>query len=66
MWQAALRYAAVYAIGYGINWGMLRYFVDVLHYPHALVQAAAMAVLVIYLFVALRYFVFPRPRAATQ
>ena len=63
VWQSALRYVLTYVIAYAFNWAMLRYFVDALHYSHALVQAAAMAVLVVYLFLALRFFVFPHPQA---
>ena len=57
---AVLRYAATYLVGYAINWMMLYVFVDRLGYPHPLVQAAAIAVLAVYLFLGLRHFVFPR------
>lgn len=55
---AAGRYLLAHAVGYLLNLALLVTFVDVLGYPHPLVQAAAILVVAAYLFLAFRFFVF--------
>jgi putative flippase GtrA len=55
-----LRYALAHAIGYFMNLALLAMFSDVLGYPHQIVQAIAICVVAVYLFVAFRFFVFRR------
>ena len=57
--SSAVRYACAHLMGYGINLSLLMIFVDHLGYPHQLVQAAAIPVVAVFLFVCFRYFVFP-------
>lgn len=57
---AAVRYVSAHAVGYGLNFAILAFFVDRLRYPHRLVQAGAILAVAAYLFVAFRFFVFPR------
>lgn len=56
---SAMRYALAHLAGYGINLSLLLVFVDRLAYPHQWVQAAAVPVVAVFLFVSFRYFVFP-------
>ena len=58
MLGASMRYVAVYAIGYVVNYGILMVFVDRLGYPHAYVQAAAIVIVACYLYIALKFLVF--------
>ncbi len=55
---AAGRYVIAHSVGYCLNLALLVVFVDVLGYPHPLVQAGAILVVAVYLFVAFRFFVF--------
>ena len=55
---SAIRFGAVYSIGYLINLGFLFIFVDIYGLAHQFVQLAAMATLVLYFFVTLKLFVF--------
>ena len=57
--RAALRYTLAHLLGWAMNYMLLYIFVDRLGHPHQLVQAVAVVVIAGYLFVALRYFVFP-------
>jgi len=53
------RYVVAHCIGYGVNVGLLYFFVDLLAYPHQLIQIIAVisvSGLLLFLF---RYFVFP-------
>lgn len=52
------RYLGVQCVGYLINIAMLVWLADGLGYPHQLVQAAAIVVVAVFLFVACRFFVF--------
>lgn len=54
-----MRYVFAQVIGYLINFLMLYYFVDLSGHSHQLVQASAVIVVALYLFIVLRYFVFP-------
>ena len=53
-----LRYIISYFFAYVINLGLLYFFVDALGYPHELVQVLAIFSVALFLFLALRYFVF--------
>lgn len=55
---SGVRYAIAHAGGYAINLLMLATLVDRAGYDHRLVQALAVVVVALYLFAALRYFVF--------
>jgi putative flippase GtrA len=62
---SAARYALAHLTGYGINLSLLLVFVDRLGYPHQWVQAAAIPVVAVFLFISFRYFVFPKGNSAT-
>lgn len=53
-------YCLAYGIGYALDFFMLSFFVDRLGYPHQLVQAAAVIVVAVFLFLTLNFVVFPR------
>lgn len=53
-----LRYFTVYGAGYLINLAALAILVDLLGWPHAIVQAAAILTLAVALFLAQKYWVF--------
>jgi putative flippase GtrA len=53
-----VKFILAHAVGYLINLGMLMYFADKLHYPHQFVQAAAIFVVALYLFIVFKTFVF--------
>jgi putative flippase GtrA len=52
-------YLFAHLIGYGINFSMLYFLSDKLLYPHQWVQAFAVVVVAIYLFLSFKYLVFP-------
>lgn len=54
------RYIIAHISGYLINYSILLTFVDKLGYPHQWVQAVAIFVVAGFLYVAFRYFVFPK------
>jgi len=56
---SSIRYIVAHVSGYLINFLVLLTFVDTLGYAHQWVQAAAIIVVAIFLFIAFRYFVFP-------
>ena len=56
---SSLRYLVAHTLGYSLNILLLVFFVDQLHLPHQLVQAAAIVVVALFLFVMFRIFVFP-------
>lgn len=56
--KAGIRYLLVQLAGYLLNLLLLTLFVDWLHYAHQLVQAVAIVVVAIFLFVLSRVFVF--------
>ncbi|VVN03272.1 GtrA family protein [Pseudomonas fluorescens] len=59
-WGAGMRYVVAHLIGYLINLAILIFFSDHLGYNHAIVQATAIIVIAMYLFIALKFFVFRR------
>jgi putative flippase GtrA len=58
-----LKYVVAHLIGYGTNIVILYIFVDLLGYPHPLIQAIAIFVVAGVLFVQFRYFVFSQKTA---
>jgi putative flippase GtrA len=58
--SALVRYLATYAFFYLLNIGSLFLFVDQLGLPHAWVQALTMLAIIVPLFLAQRYWVFPQ------
>lgn len=59
---ALIRYSLAYSSGYGLNLMMLFILADKLKYPHQIVQAIAIPLVAIVLFLMLKYFVFPSPQ----
>jgi putative flippase GtrA len=57
---ALVRYAAAYAVGYVVNFLALMLLVDQVGLPHQLVQGVMILVVAVMLFLAQRYWVFPR------
>jgi putative flippase GtrA len=57
-WTEVIKYLMAHAGGYGLNYLILHYFVDVLGYPHPIVQAASILIVAAFLFTVFRYFVF--------
>lgn len=57
--HAGWRFITSHAVSYAINLAMLWICVDILGYPHQLVQLAAIFVCAAFLFIALKLFVFP-------
>jgi putative flippase GtrA len=57
-WLDVIKYLIAHAGGYGLNYLILHYFVDVLAYPHPLVQAVSILIVAAFLFTVFRYFVF--------
>ena len=62
-WLSVIKYGIAHACGYGLNYIILHYFVDICHYPHPVVQAASILVVAAFLFTVFRYFVFPAKTA---
>ena len=60
--SSGARYVMAQGLGYAINVGLLFIFVDRLGYPHAWIQAMAIFVVAPVLFLAMKFFVFPRSR----
>lgn len=58
MIKSGIRYLIAHSAGYLLNLAILVIFVDKLQYPHQLIQAIAIIVVAIYLFVSLKLFVF--------
>jgi putative flippase GtrA len=56
--RAMLLYVAAHSAGYMLNIMLLYTFVDRLGYPHQWVQAAAIGIVAVFLFVVFKYFVF--------
>ena len=57
----AVKYLLAYAVCYGVNAAALAVFVDKLGAPHLAVQAIAIPVIAVLLFLAQRYWVFGTP-----
>lgn len=63
MLRSGFRYFVAQFFGYLINLYILFTFVDRMGYPHQWVQAAAFCVVAVFLFVAFKYFVFPKAQS---
>ena len=59
-WKSIVRYCVAHFFGYLMNLSILFLFVDELGYPHQWVQAGAIILVAGFLFVAFKYFVFPK------
>jgi putative flippase GtrA len=59
--EASVRYIIVHCFGYFINLAILIVMVDKLGYAHQWVQAIAVFVVAVFLFLAFKFFVFRRP-----
>jgi len=57
--NTTIRFSLAYFVGYGVNFLMLLILADKLKYPHQLVQVVAIFVVAGFLFLMLKYFVFP-------
>lgn len=57
--RATLAYIIVHTVGWMMNYALLHTFSDQMGFPHQLVQAVAIFIVAAYLFVAMRYIVFP-------
>jgi putative flippase GtrA len=55
---ALMRYLKMHITGYLINLLTLYFFVDILHYPHEIVQILAILTVAVFGFVACKFFVF--------
>ena len=55
---SGIRYLMAHAAGYLLNLIILTVFVDNLGYPHQLVQAIAILVVALFLFISFKFFVF--------
>jgi len=62
---SGIRYIVAHFFGYFLNLTILIVMVDCLGYAHQLVQAAAIFIVAAFLFLALKYFVFPTYHAET-
>jgi len=63
---AGVRYLLTQVAGYLLNLVLLLLFVDFFDFPHQIVQAIAIVVVAIFLFVVLRIFVFAPSLALTR
>jgi putative flippase GtrA len=61
-----IRYVLAHLAGYALNFGLLVIFVDRLGFPHQIVQALAIGVVALFLFVTFRLFVFAVPAPAQE
>lgn len=62
--RAALRYVLAHIFGYMLNFLLLFTFVDHLGYAHQWVQAMAIIIVAVFLFVVFKYFVFAKEYCA--
>lgn len=64
--RSIVRYVVAQVSGYLLSIAVLVVFVDVLRYPHQIVQATSVFVVAVYLFAVMRLFVFPRTTQPEQ
>lgn len=57
--RSAQAYTLAHLLGWAMSYALLYVFSDLLGYPHQYVQAMSIFIVAGYLFLALRYFVFP-------
>lgn len=60
--SSSLRYALAHFAGYLLNLSILVVFVDQFGYPHQWVQAVAIFVVAVFLFLLFKFFVFPEKK----
>jgi len=60
--RAIFRYVIAQLFGYLLNVALLYLFVDRIGYPHQWIQLIAIIVVAVYLFLALKFFVFRTPK----
>lgn len=60
VYSSAVRYGLAHLCGYGLNFALLYGLVDLMGYPHQLVQAAAIFIVAGFLFVCFNFVVFPQ------
>ncbi|MCU7873407.1 MAG: GtrA family protein [Candidatus Thiodiazotropha sp. (ex Lucinoma borealis)] len=58
---ALIRYLIIYLLGYIVFFGGLYIFVDIMGYPHQLIQAIFIVIVAILLFTLLRVWIFSQP-----
>lgn len=58
--NTGIKYFTMHFFGYLLNFMILLIFVDRFGYPHQVVQAAAIIVVALFLFISFRFFVFPQ------
>ncbi len=56
----SMKYLFIHILGYGLNLFLLYLFVDNLGYSHKIVQAVAIIIVAIFLYVSFKYFVFKK------
>ena len=59
--SALARYVVAYLLGYLFNLALLWFFVDRLHQPHQIIQAAAIVLVAVSLFLMNKFWVFAPP-----
>ena len=64
--SAFVRYVVAYVVGYLINLGLLSFGVEQLHLPHQAVQAAAIIIVAICLFLMHKFWVFTPSEAGPE
>jgi len=60
--SSSLRFLVAHILGYGLNYFLLVVFVDLYGFAHQVVQAIAIFLVAIVLFILFRYFVFSVPK----
>ena len=58
--SSSVRFIITHIASYSLNMLLLFYFVDILFFPHQYIQLLAMFVCAIFLFLTLKFFVFPK------
>ena len=53
-----IKFLIAHCIGYSLNWLLIYYFSDTLHYSHQVVQAFSIVTVALFLFLVFKFFVF--------
>jgi putative flippase GtrA len=59
IYSSAPRYGLAHLCGYGLNFALLYVLVDLMGYPHQIIQAAAIFIVAGFLFLCFNFLVFP-------
>jgi len=59
--SSSVRFIIAHIVSFSINLLFLYYFVDLLFYPHQIIQIIAVFTCAAFLFLSFKYFVFPKP-----